>query len=108
MPFTFHWYVGEVPPFVEVAVKVTLVPAQIAPDGLAAMLTPTVLYAFTVTAAVLPEVTELLQNDEFLKEVMVMVVDPVAARFGVLNVPLPEAKIMLAVMLVALLLPLRL
>jgi hypothetical protein len=28
-PFTFHWYDGVVPPLVGVAVKVTLVPAQI-------------------------------------------------------------------------------
>jgi hypothetical protein len=28
-PFTFHWYVGEVPPLVGVAVNVTLVPAHI-------------------------------------------------------------------------------
>ena len=28
-PFTFHWYVGEAPPLVGVAVKVTLVPAHI-------------------------------------------------------------------------------
>ena len=28
VPFTFHWYVGVVPPLVGVAVKVTDVPAQ--------------------------------------------------------------------------------
>ena len=28
-PFNFHWYVGVIPPFVGVAVKVTEVPAQI-------------------------------------------------------------------------------
>ena len=28
-PFSFHWYEGVVPPFTGVAVKVTLVPAQI-------------------------------------------------------------------------------
>ena len=28
-PFTFHWYEGVAPPFVGVAVKSTLVPAQI-------------------------------------------------------------------------------
>ena len=27
-PLTFHWYTGEAPPLVGVAVKVTLVPAQ--------------------------------------------------------------------------------
>jgi hypothetical protein len=28
MPFTFHWYAGDVPPLTSVAVKVTEVPAQ--------------------------------------------------------------------------------
>ena len=28
VPFTFHWYAGDAPPFVGVAVKVTEVPAQ--------------------------------------------------------------------------------
>ncbi len=28
-PFTFHWYTGDAPPLVGVAVNVTLVPAQI-------------------------------------------------------------------------------
>ena len=40
-PFTIHWYVGVVPPLVGVAVKVTDVPAQIAPEGTAAVLTLT-------------------------------------------------------------------
>jgi uncharacterized protein YodC (DUF2158 family) len=39
MPLTCHWYDGAAPPFVGVAVKVTDVPAQIAPDGDAATLT---------------------------------------------------------------------
>ena len=29
LPFTFHWYTGDDPPLVGVAVNVTLVPAQI-------------------------------------------------------------------------------
>jgi hypothetical protein len=37
-PLIFHWYAG-VPPSVGVAVNVTEVPAQIAPDGAAVMLT---------------------------------------------------------------------
>ena len=37
-PFSFHWYDG-VPPFVGVAIKVTLVPEQIVLPGFAAMLT---------------------------------------------------------------------
>ena len=39
LPFTCHWYAGIAPPLVAVAVNTTLVPAQIAPDGTAAMLT---------------------------------------------------------------------
>ena len=38
---TCHWYDGVVPPLVGVAVYVTLVPEQTAPDGAAAMLTLT-------------------------------------------------------------------
>ncbi len=38
-PLSFHWYAGVVPPFVGVAVKVTLVPAQIVLPGFAAILT---------------------------------------------------------------------
>jgi hypothetical protein len=48
VPFIFHWYVGEAPPLVGVAVKVTLVPAQIAPDGTAAALTLAVTFGLTV------------------------------------------------------------
>jgi hypothetical protein len=33
VPFTFHCITGAVPPFVIVAVNVTLVPGVIAPDG---------------------------------------------------------------------------
>jgi hypothetical protein len=40
-PLTFHWYAGDVPPFVGVAVKLTLVPAQIAPAGFAVIFTLT-------------------------------------------------------------------
>jgi hypothetical protein len=32
VPFFFHWYDGEVPPLLAAAVKVTLVPAQIAEE----------------------------------------------------------------------------
>jgi hypothetical protein len=45
---TLHWYEGAVPPFVGVAVNVTDVPAQMAPDGDAAMVTPGVTFALTV------------------------------------------------------------
>ena len=46
-PFTFHWYTGAPPPLTGVAVKVTFVPAQILPDGLAAMLTLAGRFVFT-------------------------------------------------------------
>ena len=47
MPFTFHWYTGDDPPFCGVAVKVTDEPAQY---GLfdATMVTPTGTQGFTV------------------------------------------------------------
>jgi hypothetical protein len=45
-PFNFHWYKG-VPPFVGVAVKVTLVPAHIV-EALAEIDTEGVTAAFTV------------------------------------------------------------
>ena len=47
-PFNFHWYDGLAPPFVGVAVNVTLVPLQIVVPGLAAILTDGVTIAFTV------------------------------------------------------------
>jgi len=49
---TFHWYVGVVPPPLGVAVNVTGVPAQIAPEGAAAMVTPGVTDELTATAVV--------------------------------------------------------
>ena len=52
LPFTFHWYVGVVPPLVGVAVKVTEVPAQ---TGLAEAETETLTgrLGFTVMVRVL-------------------------------------------------------
>ena len=47
VPFFFHWYAGVVPPLTGVAVKVTEVPVQIAPDGLAAILMLAVRLEFT-------------------------------------------------------------
>jgi hypothetical protein len=47
----YHWYEGVVPPFVGVAVNVTLSPAQIVVDVEAAMLTEGVSIGFTVTVA---------------------------------------------------------
>ena len=47
-PFTCHWYVGVVPPFVGVAVNVTDDPAHIAPTGLATTLTEGTTVGFTV------------------------------------------------------------
>lgn len=52
MPFFFHWYIGLVPPFTVVAVKVTGVPLQIILLGFAAMVTDGVSSGFTVIVAV--------------------------------------------------------
>jgi hypothetical protein len=49
-PLTFHWYEGNVPPLVGVAVKVTLVPEQIVVAE-AIMDTPTNRVELTVTSA---------------------------------------------------------
>ena len=52
--FTLHWYIGVVPPFVGVAVKVTLVPAQtILSKSFEAMLTLTGRFGFTVVVMAL-------------------------------------------------------
>ena len=48
LPFSFHWYDGELPPLVGVAVKVTLAPAQIV-VAVAEMLTLTGSSELTVT-----------------------------------------------------------
>ena len=48
----YHWYEGVVPPFVGVAVNVTLSPVQIVEEGEAAMLTEGVSIGLTVTVAV--------------------------------------------------------
>ena len=50
-PFSFHWYEGVVPPFTGVAVKVTLVPAQIGLSD-ATMLTLAGKTGFTVMVIV--------------------------------------------------------
>ena len=49
----YHCQVGDTPPLVGVAVKTTEVPAQIAPDGEAAMLTLTGSIGLTVMVTVL-------------------------------------------------------
>lgn len=51
-PFTCHWYEGLAPAFVGVAVKVTLVPAQILLPGLAEIKTEGTVEGVTVTVAV--------------------------------------------------------
>ena len=48
LPFTCHWYVGVVPPLVGVAVNVTASPEQIAPLGLATILTAGTTVGLTV------------------------------------------------------------
>ena len=47
-PFTCHWYEGLLPPLAGVAVNVTLIPAQMAPEGAAAMPTLTGRFGLTV------------------------------------------------------------
>jgi hypothetical protein len=51
-PFNFHWYDGAAPPFVGVAVKVTLVPEQILLEDAAIVITG-VTCAVTVIAILL-------------------------------------------------------
>src|SRR5579863_3232526 len=51
LPFFFHWYAGDVPPLIGVAVKVTDAFTQFVVPGLAAMLTDTAFSAFTVRVA---------------------------------------------------------
>jgi hypothetical protein len=51
--FFFHWYTGELPPLVGVAVNVTEAPVQILLLGLALMFTDGVTVAFTVIVMVL-------------------------------------------------------
>lgn len=48
VPFFFHWYTGVLPPLDGVAVKVTLVPVQIPPLGLAAIIMVTGTLGYTV------------------------------------------------------------
>jgi hypothetical protein len=52
VPSLNHWYAG-VPPLIELAVKVTEVPAQIAPEGEADMFTLAGNNGFTVTVIIL-------------------------------------------------------
>ena len=51
----YHWYAGVLPPLVGVAVKVTLVPAQIVLPGADATSTLTGKIGFTVIVIVLDE-----------------------------------------------------
>ena len=54
LPFFFHWYAGVVPPLKDVALKVTLLPAQIG-LLLAIILIEGVEYELTVNVAVVEE-----------------------------------------------------
>lgn len=54
MLFFFHWYDGELPPLLGVAINVTEVPGQIAPIGFAAIVTEGVTFEFTVTIGSVP------------------------------------------------------
>jgi hypothetical protein len=85
LPFTFHWYAGEEPPFTGVAVNVTLLPGQIVVAE-AAILILTGRFGFTVIVtgldvAGLPEtqvaldvsiqlMTSLFARDEFVYVVL--------------------------------------
>jgi len=52
LPFRYHWYVP-LPPFVAVAVKVTLSPGQIEPEGLATIFTVGAIKGLMVVVRVL-------------------------------------------------------
>ena len=58
----YHWYVGNVPPLVGVAVKVTEVPAQIVLPGTAAILTLAGKFGLIITATL----AETLQHNVVL------------------------------------------
>ena len=57
LPLTFHWYTGVVPPLTGVAVKLTVVPAQIVVAS-ATMLTEEVRIGLTVIVTGYPELEQ--------------------------------------------------
>jgi hypothetical protein len=72
VPLFFHWYVGELPPLVGVAVKVTLVPEHIAPEVLAAILTLAGKLEFTVIVIRLEVAGEPLTQEALLVIIQVI------------------------------------
>jgi hypothetical protein len=62
MPFSFHWYAGVAPPFSEVAVNVTPVPAQITVAD-AAMITEGVTWVVTVIVIALERAVPVVRQD---------------------------------------------
>jgi hypothetical protein len=79
MPPFFHWYVGDDPPLVGVAVKVTEVPAQIAPEGTAAMLTLAGSGGFTVMVISL-DVAGLPETHVSLEVISTVILSPSATE----------------------------
>ena len=57
-PFTFHWKEGVLPPLVAVAVKLTAVPVQIAPEGRVEMVTAGATTGVTTIVIVLDDADE--------------------------------------------------
>lgn len=85
----FHWYVG-VPPLVGVAVKVTLVPAQMVPAGTAAMLTLAVNEELTVMVTGL-EIAGLPEGQVALEIISQVTISP-WAKVELVNVGLFEPR----------------
>ena len=81
--FTFHWYDGVVPPFVGLAVKVTLAPAQIAVLG-ALIATLGVTLVFTVIATAFEATVSGLLHK--LEDVKTQVTKSLFAKVVLLNV----------------------
>lgn len=72
-PFTCHWYVGVAPPLIAVAVYVTEVPAQIEPEGLAAIDTEGVTTGFTIIVIALDVAVVGLAQDELDVKIQVTI-----------------------------------
>src|SRR5512143_450692 len=87
----YHWYVGAAPPLVGVAVKVTEVPAQIAPAGAAAMLTLAVRTGLTVIVMA-PEVAGLpVRHGVALEVIRTVMTSPLARVVVVYVTPVSPA-----------------
>ena len=78
LPFNCHWYVGVVPPFVGVAVNVTLVVAQIELPGFAAMLTLAGSNGFTVVVIAFEVAGELVRHGVAFDVITTRITSPFA------------------------------